>query len=55
MTIGQLLECVTGKVSALEVYYTDATPFNEYNIEEAMDKLEKHGSKLWLRNFMLLE
>ena len=43
MTIGQLLECLLGKVSALGGHFSDATPFNEYNIEEAMEILEQHG------------
>jgi len=43
MTVGQLLECVLGKVSALRGHYSDATPFNNYNVEEAMDILESHG------------
>ena len=43
MTVGQLLECVLGKVSSLEGHYSDATPFNEYNIEEAMEILKKNG------------
>lgn len=43
MTIAQLLECVLGKVSAINGHFSDATPFNHYNIEEAMDLLEKNG------------
>lgn len=43
MTVGQLLECVLGKVSALGGYYSDATPFNNYNIQEAMKILKQHG------------
>ena len=43
MTIGQLLECVLGKMSALKGHHSDATPFNNYDINEAMDILEKHG------------
>jgi DNA-directed RNA polymerase beta subunit/intein/homing endonuclease len=43
MTVGQLLECVLGKVSSLGGYYSDATPFNKYNIQEAMDILKQHG------------
>ena len=43
MTIGQLLECLLGKAGALGGHYTDATPFNEYNVEEIMDVLESNG------------
>ena len=43
MTIGQLLECLLGKASALGGHFTDATPFNEYNVEEIMDVLKSHG------------
>ena len=43
MTIGQLLECLLGKVSCLKGCFSDATPFNDYDITEAMDILKKHG------------
>ena len=43
MTIGQLLECVLGKVSALEGHFSDATPFKKFDIEKAMEILRKHG------------
>ena len=43
MTIGQLLECMLGKVSALGGHFSDATPFNEYNFKEAMDILASEG------------
>ena len=43
MTVGQLLECVLGKVSALRGHFSDATPFNDYNIEEVTDILKTYG------------
>jgi DNA-directed RNA polymerase II subunit RPB2 len=43
MTVGQLLECLLGKVSALEGRYADATPFDDCNFHEAMETLKEHG------------
>ena len=43
MTIGQLLECVMGKANALNGSYSDATPFNNYGIDEAKSILKKYG------------
>lgn len=43
MTIGQLIECVTGKVSACKGYETDGTPFNKFDINKVMDELEELG------------
>jgi len=43
MTIAQLLECVLGKSSALKGQLSDATPFNNNNIQEAMDVLKEYG------------
>ena len=43
MTIGQLLECLLGKVSALKGQIADATPFNEYNIDQLTEILKKYG------------
>jgi DNA-directed RNA polymerase II subunit RPB2 len=43
MTIGQLLESMLGKVSAIGGHFSDATPFNEYNFKEAMDVLTAEG------------
>jgi len=43
MTVGQLLECVLGKVSALRGHFSEATPFNDYDIKEASDILKSYG------------
>jgi DNA-directed RNA polymerase II subunit RPB2 len=43
MTIAQLLECVIGKANAIQGCYSDATPFNEYGIDEAKEVLKKNG------------
>lgn len=43
MTIGQLFECVLGKASALEGHFSDATPFENVDIEEAKKVLKNHG------------
>ena len=43
MTIGQLLECVMGKANALNGSYSDATPFNDYGIEDAKKILKSKG------------
>lgn len=43
MTTGQLIECLVGKVSALEGHETDGTPFNNLDIDQFKDKLEKLG------------
>lgn len=43
MTIGQLLECLIGKVSSLKGQISDATPFNEYNIDQLTEILKKYG------------
>jgi DNA-directed RNA polymerase II subunit RPB2 len=43
MTIGQLFECVLGKASALSGHLSDATPFENVDIEEAKKVLKQHG------------
>ena len=43
MTIGQLFECVLGKASALSGHFSDATPFENVDIEEAKKVLKQHG------------
>ena len=43
MTVGQLLECVLGKVSSLKGHYSDATPFNNYDISEITNILKENG------------
>lgn len=43
MTIGQILESVYSKVCALKGHYGDATPFNEFNIEDVCQQLEDLG------------
>ena len=43
MTVGQLLECVLGKVSSIKGHYSDATPFNNYDISEITNILKENG------------
>ena len=43
MTIGQLFECVLGKASALSGHLSDATPFENFDIEEAKKVLKENG------------
>lgn len=43
MTIGQLIECLIGKVSGIEGHEADGTPFNDIDINVIKDKLEKLG------------
>lgn len=43
MTIGQLMECLLGKLCAIEGQQGDATPFRGASIEQISDELEKHG------------
>lgn len=43
MTIGQLLECVLSKTSALQGKITDATPFNQLDVEEVNRIFKQYG------------
>jgi DNA-directed RNA polymerase beta subunit/intein/homing endonuclease len=43
MTVGQLVECLVGKVAAVKGVEADGTPFNEIDIEKVKDELEKLG------------
>ena len=43
MTVAQLFECVLGKASALSGHLSDATPFENVDIEEAKKVLKEHG------------
>lgn len=43
MTIGQLIECVMGKVSAIRGHDSDGTPFNELSVKQIREELKKLG------------
>ena len=43
MTIGQLIECLVGKVGALEGYDMDGTPFEKYDLKQIEEQLIKLG------------
>jgi len=43
MTIGQLLECVLSKTSALQGKITDATPFNQLDVKEVNRIFKEYG------------
>jgi hypothetical protein len=43
MTIGQLVECLVGKVASLQGMDADGTPFEEYDLKSVEDKLEELG------------
>ena len=45
MTIGQLIECIVGKASAIQGIPIDGTPFNNYDTNDACKILEKNGYK----------
>lgn len=43
MTIGQLCECLMGKVAALDGFDADGTPFEDYDFEEIQNRLKELG------------
>lgn len=43
MTIGQLMECLTGKAAAIQGMDADGTPFEDYNIDAVKQKLSDLG------------
>jgi len=43
MTVGQLSECLLGKVGALNGHFTDATPFSNYDTDETIELLKQNG------------
>jgi DNA-directed RNA polymerase II subunit RPB2 len=47
MTIGQVIECVAGKMGSLKGTYCDATPFNEIDVNDLGDILESTGFERW--------
>lgn len=43
MTVGQMLECIFGKVACMEAEVKDSTPFTSFDQKEIGDALEKYG------------
>ena len=43
MTIGQLIECLQGKLGAVEGRFSDATAFRQTNLDGIGDRLADHG------------
>lgn len=43
MTMGQLIECLLGKVSAIRGHESDGSPFQDLDLEKVKDILESHG------------
>jgi len=43
MTIGQVLECIMGKIGSIEGRTYDGTPFHKVDVKELENRLEKYG------------
>ena len=43
MTIGQLVECLVGKVAALEGQEIDGTAFTEFDLDDIKERLKSYG------------
>lgn len=43
MTVGQLVECLVGKVAALEGQEIDGSAFSQFNIDAIKERLKKLG------------
>lgn len=43
MTIGQVLECIMGKIGSIEGRTYDGTPFQKVDVKELENRLEKYG------------
>ena len=43
MTIGQFIECITGKLCSLKGHFSDGTPFTNIDIDVIAETLEKEG------------
>ena len=45
MTIGQLVECLVGKVASLEGQEMDGTPFSRFDLNDIKERLKSLGYK----------
>lgn len=45
MTVAQLIECVASKIAAIKGEFVDGTPFNNYDVTQLPEILEKLGYK----------
>jgi len=43
MTLGQLVECLVGKVAALEGQELDGTPFSKFDLNDIKQRLKAYG------------